>query len=132
MMPSSIVKDNMFPLALMGVLALGGLCTIDPSSSPPSPLQDIFKYGGFRNSCLIFVLVFSRLISFSPDDCKILEKCCQKNLFLEKNMMWDMKESNQKEKESSKQSEFQPGQSCSEVKILTTFLPLYSQYHIAI
>ena len=57
-MPSSIVKDNMFPLALMGVLALGGLCTKDPSPSPPSPLQEIFKYGGFRNSCSIFVLVY--------------------------------------------------------------------------
>ena len=55
--PFSIVNDNMFPLALMGVLALGGLCTIDPSPRPPSPLQEIFKYGGFRNSCSIFVLV---------------------------------------------------------------------------
>ena len=56
-MPISIVKDNIFPLALMGALALGGLCTIDLSLSPPSPLQEIFKYGGFRNSCSIFVLV---------------------------------------------------------------------------
>ena len=35
-MSSSIVRDNMFPLALMAVLALGGLCTIDSSPSPSS------------------------------------------------------------------------------------------------
>ncbi len=59
-MPSSIDKDNMFPLALIGVLALGGLCTIDPSLSPPSTLEEIVKYGELRNSCSIFVLVFHR------------------------------------------------------------------------
>ena len=72
MMPSSTVKDNMFPLALMGVLALGGLCTIDPFPSTPSMLEEIFKYGGLCNSCSIFVLVFyhvmqkvgSKLIDF--------------------------------------------------------------------
>ena len=56
-MPSSIVKDNMFHIALMGVLALGGMCTIDPSPSTPSTLEEIFKYGGLRNSCSIFVIV---------------------------------------------------------------------------
>ena len=71
-MPSSIDKDIMFPLALIGVLALGGLCTIDPSLSPPSTLEEIFKYGELRNSCSIFMLVFyyvmqkvgSKLIDF--------------------------------------------------------------------
>ena len=57
MMLSSIVKDNMFPLALMGVLDFRGLCTIDPSPSPPSTLEEMFKYGGLRNSCSIFALV---------------------------------------------------------------------------
>ena len=53
----SIMKDNMFPLALMGVLDFRGLCTIDPSPSPPSTLEEMFKYGGLRNSCSIFALV---------------------------------------------------------------------------
>ena len=53
MMLSSIMKDNMFPLALMGVLDFRGLCTIDPSPSPPSTLEEMFKYGGLRNSCSI-------------------------------------------------------------------------------
>ena len=54
------------------VLALGGQCTTDHSPSPPSMLEDIFKYGGLCNSCSIFVLVFyhvmqkvgSKLIDF--------------------------------------------------------------------
>ena len=55
------------------VLALGGQCTIDPSPSPPSTLEEIFKYGGLRNSCSIFVLVFyyvmqkvGRKLTFNP------------------------------------------------------------------
>ena len=53
----SIIEGWYLSSSTDGVLALGGQCTIDPSPSPPSMLEDIFKYGGLRNSCSIFVLV---------------------------------------------------------------------------
>jgi hypothetical protein len=67
----------------------------------------------------------SRLIIFSPDDRKILEKCCQKDLLVRKILMLDTKDNIQEMKVSSRLSELLSSQPCSSKTTQTNQLNHY-------